>query len=140
MITEKSFTSSTLQSFIELGDLNTFTNYKFSILEKIGNLELPIHNILEHDYLDELKSISLDYELDDEEFRRYKYRPNLLAYDLYGDPELYFIILLINDMVVKKEFDRQKIKIIEKEHLFTLLNAIYNAQVEYIEENRNELE
>ena len=139
MISEKSFTSSTMQAYIELGELDTYTNYNFSILEKLGNLELPIHNILEHDYLDELKSISADYELDDEEFRRYKYKPNLLAYDLYGNPELYFVILLINDMMVKKEFDRQKIKIIEKEHLFTLLNAIYNAQTDFIDDNRNNL-
>ena len=139
MISEQSFTSNTMQDYIELGELDTYTNYNFSILEKLDNLEMPISNILEHDYLDELKSISVDYVLDVEKFRKYKYRPNLLSYDLYGSPELFFIILFINDMTTKKEFDREKIKIIDKDNLFTLLNAIYNAQTEYIEENRSSL-
>ena len=139
MISEQSFTSSTMQEYIELGELDTYTNYNFSILEKMDNLEVPVSNILEHDYLDELKSISVDYTLDIEKLRKYKYRPNLLSYDLYGTPELYFVILLINDMTTKKEFDREKIKIIDKDNLFILLNAIYNAQTEYIEENRSSL-
>ena len=138
-MTNKPFTSSTIQEYIELGRLDEYTNYTFSILDKIDNLEFPIHNILENDYLDELKSISIKYTMTDDQFRKYKYKPQLLAFDLYNNPELYFIILLINDMTTKKEFDNQTIYVIEKQHLYTLLNAIYSAQSEFINENRNQL-
>ena len=138
-MSNKPFLNSTIQQYIELGELDEFSNYNFSILEKIDNLEVPIHNILEHDYLDDLKSLSKKYIMDDEQFRKYRYRPQVLAYDLYQNPELYFIILLINDMTTKKEFDQKEIYIIDTQNLFQVLNTIYNAQTEFIEDNRANL-
>lgn len=135
----KPFLNSTIQRYIELGQLDEFTNYNFSILEKIDNLEVPIHNILEHDYLDELKALSSTYIMNDEQYRLYKYRPQILSYNLYGNPELYFILLLINNMTTKKEFDQKEINIIDTESLFEILNTIYNAQTEFIEDNRANL-
>ena len=46
------------------------------------------------DYLDILNPRTLTAELDDQEYtieRTYAYRPDLLAYDLYGSPRLWWV-------------------------------------------------
>ena len=46
------------------------------------------------DYLDVLNPRTLTAELDDQEYtieRTYAYRPDLLAYDLYGSPRLWWV-------------------------------------------------
>lgn len=135
------YKSSTIQEFIDMGTDDEFTHYNFSILELMdGNLEIPISNIIENDYLDELRAIAVDFEFSDEDFITYKYKPHLLSLVLYETPELYFIILAINDMVSKKDFSEKKIKLISKENMINILNYIYNAESEYIEDNRTKLE
>jgi len=47
------------------------------------------------DYLDILTPRTLTAELDDQEYtieRTYAYRPDLLAYDLYGSPRLWWVL------------------------------------------------
>ena len=46
------------------------------------------------DYLDILSPRTITAELDDQEYtieRTYAYRPDLLAYDLYGSPRLWWV-------------------------------------------------
>lgn len=131
------FTSSTLQDFISLGEDDEFTHYNFSILELIdNNIEVPLKNILENDYLDELRTLAENVTLSDEEFRQYRYKPQLLSIALYDTPELYFVILAINDMISKKDFCEKTIKLISTDNMLQIINYIYNAEEEYIEDNR----
>ena len=43
-------------------------------------------------------------------------------------------------MASKKDFSERKIKLISKENMINILNYIYNAESEYIEDNRTRLE
>lgn len=135
MTLDKPFMSGSINEFIQLGELDQYTQYNFSKIENLDNIiEYCSHNVIEDDYLEEIKSLAIKYEFNNEQKRKYMYRPQLLAYDLYGNPELYFILMIINDVVSKKEFNFDSVYIIEKDVLFQILNAIYNAQKDFLEE------
>lgn len=134
------FIAGSLKEFIDLGQDDELTHYNFSIIELLDdNLEIPISNIIENDYLEEMRILSETVVLSDKEFRLYKYKPHLLSLVLYGTPELYFVILAINDMVSKKEFNEKEIKLVPKNNMLQIMNYIYNAEKEYIDDNRVDL-
>lgn len=132
----------TLEDFIELGkEIDDIQYSKFSILSKaVSGVTNPIlystHNII-YDYEEEFKTLALTVDLTDEEYRKYRLKPKLLAYDVYGSTEIYFVILFLNGMYNIKEFDRRTIKLIKKDIMIELLGAIYNAEQNYILNNRS---
>lgn len=132
----------TLQGFIDMKDNDSFT---------YANLALHMQSIVDktvifssdnviYSYLDDLKNVSIKYTFTEEEFMKYKYKPKLLAYDIYGATELYFIILAINDMCNIKDFKKRTINLIYKKDLDILLNQIYSAEQNRIELNRKSIE
>ena len=131
----------TVEDFIELGkDLDDIQYSKFAILSKAASdIANPImyaeHNVV-YDYEEELKRLSIEVEMSDTEFNKYRYKPKLLAYDLYGSTELYFAILFINGTCNIKDFNRKNIKLIKKADMIAVLEAIYNAEQNYISSNR----
>ena len=72
-------------------------------------------------------------ELSDKEYYTYRYRPKLLADYLYGNGELYFIILWLNDMWNVKDFNSRKIKLISKSDLSETLSKINSSEKSFIE-------
>lgn len=132
----------TLEDFIELGkDLDDIQYQKFAILSKpVDGVSNPIlyaeHNVI-YDYEEEFKKLSLTVELTEEEYTKYRFKPKLLSYDLYGFTEIYFVILYINGIYSIKDFDRRTIKLIRKKDMVKLLEAIYNAEHKYILANRS---
>ena len=132
----------TVEDFIELGkDIDDIQYSKFAILSKAASdVTNPIlyaeHNVI-YDYEEEFKKLALNVEMTDTEFNKYKYKPKLLAYDLYGATEVYFAILFLNGMCSIKDFNRKNIKLIKKSTMIELLEAIYNAEENYITSNRS---
>ena len=132
----------TVEDFIELGkDIDDIQYSKFAILSKaVSGVLNPIlyaeHNVI-YDYEEEFKALSLTVEMTDNEYHKYRFKPKLLAYDLYGSTELFFTILYINGMCNIKDFDRRTIKLIRKDNMIQLLEAIYNAEKNYIDSNRS---
>ena len=51
----------------------------------------------------------------------------------------FFILLLVNDMIDPKEFDRKKIKLPYASKLSRFLNSVYTGEYNYIAMNRSEL-
>lgn len=131
----------TVEDFIELGkDLDDLQYSKFAILSNpVSGVPNPIwypeHNVI-YDYEEEFKKLSLDVIMTDEEFLKYRFKPKLLAYDLYGSTELYFVILYTNGMYSIKDFNRKDIKLLKKSDMIGILEAIYNAERNYISTNR----
>lgn len=127
-------TTYTIDDFIEEGKSDDMTYCNYSILR---NSELGVFcdtNILDF-YLDEIKQISLRVEtFSEEEIARYKYHPDLLAYDIYRSTQLDFVILLVNGIIDPKEFDfkRGYLLIPRKTDLFNLLEEINNAEHQWI--------
>lgn len=127
----------TVDQFISTKFSDELTFRNFSILEVIDNVELLDHNLIE-DYLPELQSICIDAPLDNEQYNRYKYAPDLLAYDLYGSTQLDFIILYANNIIDPKEFNFRTVKLPYASKLKTFLSSVYNSESNYINYNRKQ--
>lgn len=119
--------TSTLEEFIALSSKTLISYKNLSFVERIDNeREFSIWNVLS-DYDQELKNICVDVELSDIDFRRYGYNPKVLAYDLYGSTELFFIILAANGICTAKEFNNRTVKLIKPEDLEEFIQMVYNA-------------
>lgn len=134
--------ASSVEDFINMGDSDEVTYNNFSILVKcIGEnsmIQYAQDNII-YDYLTELKEKAIDYTLNDNEYVKYRYKPKLLSYDIYGTTELYFVIMALNGMCNIKDFNKRKLKLLFKGDLLNLLNDIYSAESDYIRYNRTHL-
>ena len=128
----------TIQDMINLKDQDPLTYYSLSILAKSitdDGLLYSSDNII-YTYLEELNQVAEEVEMNDQEYIRYCYKPKLLAYDVYGSTELYFVLLALNGTCNVKDFNKRKFKAIKADVLLDLLNKIYNAEEEYIRYNR----
>ena len=128
-------TTTTLEDFIEMRSIDEMTYYNFSILEVINGVEHLNHNLIE-DYLEELKSACITVDLTLDQYKKYIYFPDLLSYDVYGSVELDFIIMLLNDCIDPKEFDKKTVILPYASVLASFLNTVYSKEQLYIEENR----
>lgn len=124
--------TSTISEFISFKNSDDISYNNLSFKDKYDNIIYPIKNIID-DYIDELIELSLSVTLNDQEYLKYKYKPKILANDIYGNSELDFIILRINNICNMKEFDMQTINLIKDEDLDNFLTSIYNA-------NKNDLD
>ena len=132
----------TVSGFIEANSgSDEMTYYNFSILQQeiIGKdtFQFTVSNIVD-DYMEELKEHVLLVQLSDLEKLKYHYNPELLAYDLYGSINLDFVILKLNGIIDPKEFDLPIIKVLNADTLKSLLSTIYNAEQDYIKNNRDD--
>lgn len=131
--------TATVEDFIDMGDTDDITYANFSILVKcIGEnsiVQYAQDNII-YDYLPELNERTVTLTMTDNEFIKYRYKPKLLAYDLYGSTEVYFVIMALNGMCNIKDFNKKKLKLLYKSDLLELLNEIYSAESNYILYNR----
>lgn len=120
--------TTTIEEFIESGKGITITYFNLSFLDMLSNgTWISIRNAVS-DYMEELKNAAVNVSLTREQQQAYFYKPKLLCYDVYGNPELYFVILLMNDMADVKEFTKPIIKMLKKEHMSELMGYIYNAE------------
>lgn len=131
----------TLSDFISMGKQDEITYRNFSILRYDMKAEFAEQNILDY-YLSELKKCCLNVtEFTEEEIAKYKYAPDMLAYDIYGSTQLDFIILLCNGIIDPKEFDfkRKSILLPKKSVLNEFLSKVYNSESNWLDINRSEI-
>lgn len=120
--------TTTIEEFIQSGKSVSLTYKDFSFRETMSNgTKVSVLDVV-NDYMTELRNASVAVRLSDEEYRKYCYKPKLLCYDIYGNPELYFIILLINDMADVKEFNKRTFYMLTRDLMGTLTSYIYNAE------------
>lgn len=127
----------TLEAFVALKYQDDLTYRNLSILEVVDGIELVDHCLID-DYLEELNAICVDVVLTQEEWARYKYAPDLMAYDIYGTTQVDFLILLANDMIDPKEFTLKKIRLPYASAFRDFLASVYNSNSGYIEQNRED--
>ena len=119
--------TTTIEEFIDYksNDIVTYNNFCFRNNEseylKIGR------NVLT-DYMSELKLLAVEVELTDEEYIKYQYKPKLLANDIYGSTESYFVIMILNQICNVKDFNMRRLKLLTKDAMKKVLNYIYNAE------------
>lgn len=128
----------TLSDFVKQKTRDELTYRNLSILVKSHGLEVLDHNLLS-DYLNDIEPYVVNMEFEDPvQQNKYKYAPDLLAYDVYGSVQLDFVILLLNDMIDYKEFDLSVVRMLRSTDLFNIFNIIYNKNADYIDITRKE--
>lgn len=129
----KTNTSFTLDQFADSKSSNDISYYSMSLLEKdpSTNIEYDVFNVIS-DYMNELKQMSHPVTLSETEYYTYRFKPKLLAKYLYGNTELYFIILWLNDMWSVKDFNLRTIKLIKNTELSEALSKINASEKSFI--------
>ena len=111
-------------------DYNTFS-FSMTINKSIT---IPFQNVITTTYAKELKTLAEEVTLTEEEYQKYKYKPKLLAYDIYNYTELFYIINFLNNIYNIKDFNKRKLKLIPKRELFEFLSSVLQADSNYISE------
>lgn len=133
----------TLNQFIALKDVDRIVYRRYSIIQRsLTNEELLycIDNVI-HTYMDEMKKKRKIVSVTESERIKYAYKPKLLAYDVYGSTELFFILLALNGMCNMKQFDliERKFFALTPQDCAQFMSDIYNAEGDYLKLNRTSL-
>lgn len=128
----------TIQDFIDMRESDEITYYNYSILEYLNGYDMFVTNLL-YDYEDELLDLATTVKLTPVEKLKYRYKPYLLAYDLYGSQEAKFIIMMLNGIIDPKEFDFDRVKVIYPNDLIDILSRISSVNELYMNNNRYKL-
>lgn len=126
----------TVEDFILAGHGVSITYDRYSYKELLSNgTEIPILNVI-NDYMRDFKDHAVTVQLTDEEYRKWRYRPKLMCYDIYGNQEIYWVIMLLNGMIDVKDFnlETRKLLLIPTREMASLMSAVYNAEYKYIED------
>ena len=131
--TMKSDETITVQDFIAMKNSDEITYYNFSIVEYLNGYDMFITNVL-YDYEEELRDLSVFIKLTDVERIKYRYKPYLFAYDLYGTREIAFIIMMLNGIIDPKEFDfRFRYLTLPKASVLQqFLSSVYNSEKDWL--------
>ena len=125
----------TVEEFISRKFEDELTYRNLSIVDYSDGIELLDRNLIS-EYLQMLELACISYTFSTTEYRRYKYSPDLLSYDLYKTTQLDFLIMMLNDMVDPKEFVRKTIKLPKASVLKSALSSIFSVNGGFIEQNR----
>ena len=131
-------TTYTLADFIASGKMNTVDYDQFSYKDLVSNgTEISILNVV-NDYMREIKDVAVKVELSTQEYLKYRYKPKLLCRDVYGNGEVYYVIMLLNGRIDVKDFDVHELLMLRKADMNTLLTQIYNAEYKWMQEYNTE--
>jgi hypothetical protein len=128
----------TLDQFILMKSTDDMTYNNFSIYGVIDGQKILESNLVD-EYLTELAKLSNVVQLNTDEYKRYKYSPDLLAYDVYGSTQLDFVVLAANDMIDPKDFNLKRLKLPTVSAMKLFLNEVYNANSNWLSKNRYDL-
>ena len=124
----------TMQQFIAAGKYITISYPKFSYMDLVSNgTKIAILNIVD-DYLEELKEVAVKVKLSELERRKYRCKPKLMCRDIYGNGELYWVILRLNGIIDVKDFDFDILKMVRVEDLNNFMSQIYNAESKWMKD------
>ena len=89
-------------------------------------------------YANELEENKRIVQLTTKEYYKYRYNPKLLSYDIYGTTELWFFILMANELYSVSEFDLRKVILFDTA-IITKLNRMLEMDAEFLEINSMEV-
>lgn len=134
----------TLEQFIACQSNTDICYNNFSFIDERYGIKYNTYNVLS-DYLEEIKEeYCVTITLSEDDMLKYKYRPKLLCYKIYGSEELAFIILILNDMCNVREFTKNKILMPTVAGMKELTKYIFNTNKSAIDiyndmsKNKNE--
>lgn len=112
------------------------SNHAFGLKYEVGDIRFIGESYL-FKYCD-LLGDNITITFTDDEFIKYRYQPKLFCMDYYKTPELWSLLLFINNMTSIVQFNRKTISTFPKTSV-DLLAEILNIHNADIEENRNSL-
>ena len=136
--TTKADATVSIQDFIALRNSDEITYYNYSILEYLNGYDMFITNLL-YDYEDEINDLDVTIKLTNIERAKYRYKPYLLAYDIYGSTETKFILMMLNNIIDPKEFDFETIRALRPADLARLLNRINAVNDDFMSKMKSRL-
>lgn len=89
-------------------------------------------------YAIELEENKKTVEFTTKEYYKYRFNPKVLSYDLYGTTELWFFILMANEIYTISEFDFKKLKLYDAS-IISKLNRMLELDKEFLEINSMEV-
>ena len=127
-------TINSIQAFINDKPIINTDYATMSFTEERERIQFAVGNIVTDDYYPELKAKCVRVHLSDDDIMKYKYRPKMLAYDIYDNTELYYVILRVNDLYNVKDFNLSKkyIYLPSKKVLKEFLADVHNFDIRNI--------
>lgn len=127
-------TINSIQAFINDKPIISTDYTTMSFTEERERIQFAVGNIVTDDYYPELKAKCVRVHLSDDDIMKYKYRPKMLAYDIYDNTELYYVILRVNDLYNVKDFNLSKkyIYLPSKKVLKEFLADVHNFDIRNI--------
>ena len=89
-------------------------------------------------YAIELEENKKTVEFTTKEYYKYRFNPKVLSYDLYGTTELWFFILMANEIYTISEFDFKKLKLFDAS-IISKLNRMLELDKGFLEINSMEV-
>lgn len=89
-------------------------------------------------YDEELNKYRKSYTFTSEEYRKYKYNPWRVSYDVYGTTEYWFLVLHANELYSAMEFDMHTIDLYTTD-VMSVLNEILTIEDEGMRKNQAEV-
>ena len=128
---------STIQDIISAGKELKICNRELSLKSVVTNSAnekfiVNIANLFEK-YYEILLDNTVIVVLTDEEYLKYRFKPKVLSYDLYGTKELHYMLLRLNYVYSVVNFDFKELRVFNT-NILNLLNEIMILENEnYIE-------
>ena len=107
----KPYGETTITGVIREGKKLNISEDTMAFKEVIDKEIAVVYNNVITRYIDILKPYITTIELSDDQLFKYKYKPNLFCYEIYGTPELASSLLYINNMPSLTNFNKNKINV-----------------------------
>ena len=95
-------------------------------------------NIISDKYASELEENKRIITFNTKEYYKYRYNPKLLSYDIYGTTELWFFILMANELYSITEFNLRKL-ILYDASVIPKFNKLLELVQQFLEINSMEV-
>jgi hypothetical protein len=128
--------TASIDEFIEAGESVKITYDVFSLQDTVTgyddvSMSRVTLNVLD-DYIDDFKELSETITLTDAQFSKYCQAPKIFCDAMYGNMELDFVIMRLNDICDPRDFNMRTIKILSKSDMTSLLSKVYSANKKFI--------
>lgn len=132
------YVRTTIQNIIDHGKHLKINNSELSLKYVINNSAnekfiINITNLFEK-YYELLLDNTVIVVLTDEEYLKYRFKPKVLSYDLYGTMELHYMLLRLNYVYSVTNFDFKEVRVFNT-NILSLLNEIMILENEEFIEN-----
>ena len=121
----------TLSDFVRYGRTSSFSIPNVSFLTKDDNI-VYLDEVAYAKYHDLIMNNSVMLDLTTSQYNKYRLDPKLLSNEIYGTPNLYHLILYLNN-VSEFEFDLKRIRLLN----YSSINDVLKLILSHEEDNIN---